>query len=110
MEPGGRVVGYVVYLVKDGVRHIFDIACLESKATIDALLAGFIADARREHALGIAFLCLGSLGLLGKRLRTFGFLPRVEDKRLRVYLPEMPAGVDPLQPDSWYFVMGDDDL
>jgi len=110
VEEGGRVAGYVVYLVKGGVRHVFDIACLDSRATIDALLAGFVVDARREGALGIAFLCLGSLGVLGKRLRSFGFIPRVEDKRLRVYVPAMPADIDPLQPDSWYFVMGDDDL
>src|SRR5215213_4134625 len=106
VEGGGRVAGYVVYQVKGGVRHVFDIACLESRAAIDALLAGFVVDARREGALGIAFLCLGSLGLLGKRLRSFGFIPRLEDKRLRVYLPEMHADVDPLQPDNWYFVMG----
>ncbi len=53
VEPGGRVVGYVVYLVKDGVRHIFDIACLESKATIDApagrLHRGCAPRARARH-------------------------------------------------------------
>jgi GNAT superfamily N-acetyltransferase len=110
VEGDGRVAGYVVYRVKDGVRHIFDIAHLDSRDAIDALLAGFLADARRERALGVALLCAGSLGPLGSRLRSFGFLPRVEDKRLRVYLPGLPAAIDPLQPDNWYFVMGDDDF
>ena len=44
--------GYVVYRVKDGVRHVFDLACTDSKSTIDALLAEFVADARRERAVG----------------------------------------------------------
>ena len=68
-----------------------------------------VCEARREDALGVGFLCLGSLGLLRSRLLSFGFLPRVEDRRLRIYVPS-PAGVDPLEPDNWYFVMGDDDL
>ncbi len=110
VDAGGRVAGYVVYRVKDDVRHIFDIACLDSKPVIDALLAGFLADARREGAIGVTFLCLGSLGLLGKRLRSFGFVSRSEDKRLRVYVEDMPSGIDPLERDSWYFVMGDDDF
>ena len=94
VDAGGRVAGYVVYKVKDDVRHIFDIACFDSKPVIDALLAAFLADARRERAIGVTFLCLGSLGLLGKRLRSFGFLSRSEDKRLRVYVQDpAPASI-----------------
>ncbi len=110
VDAGGRVAGYVVYKVKDDVRHIFDIACFDSKPVIDALLAAFLADARRERAIGVTFLCLGSLGLLGKRLRSFGFLSRGEDKRLRVYVQDPAPSVDLLEPDNWYFVMGDDDF
>ena len=87
VDGDDRVAGYVVYRVKDGVRHVFDLAVLESKRVIDSLLAEFVADARREGAVGLTFLCLGSLGLLGERLRAFRFLPRGEGKRLRVYLP-----------------------
>ena len=100
----------MVYRVKDDVRHIFDIACFDSKPVIDALLAAFLADARRERAIGVTFLCLGSLGLLGKRLRSFGFVSRSEDKRLRVYVPDPAPDVDLLERDNWYFVMGDDDF
>jgi GNAT superfamily N-acetyltransferase len=110
VEGDGRVAGYVVYRVKDGVWHIFDIATLDSRDAVDGLLAGLLAEARHEGALGVALLCLGRLGELGKRLRSFGFLARVEDKRLRVYLPDGQTGPDPLQPDSWFFVMGDDDF
>ncbi|MBN1529453.1 MAG: GNAT family N-acetyltransferase [Thermoleophilaceae bacterium] len=110
VEGDGRVAGYVVYRVKDGVWHLFDLATLGPTQAIDALLSGVVGAARQEGALGVGLLCLGSLGPLGRRLRSFGFLPRVEDKRLRVYLPERPAGADPLRPDNWYFVMGDDDF
>ena len=110
VDTGGRVAGYVVYRVKDRVRHIFDIASLGSQPVIDALLAGFLADARRERATGVTFLCLGALGLLGRRLRSFGFLSRSEDKRLRVYVQDPPPGIDLLERDNWYFVMGDDDF
>ena len=108
--PDGRVAGYVVYRVKDHVRHIFDIACFDSQPVIDALLGGFLADARRARATGVTFLCLGALGLLGRRLRSFGFVSRSEDKRLRVYVQDPPPGIDLLDRDNWYFVMGDDDF
>ena len=65
--PATRWTGYIVYRVKDGVRHVFDLACTDSKRMIDALLAEFVADARREGAVGVTFLCLGSLGLLEQR-------------------------------------------
>ena len=87
VDAGDQVTGYIVYRVKDGVRHVFDLACTDSKRMIDALLAEFVADARREGAVGVTFLCLGSLGLLEQRLRAFRFLARGEGKRLRVYLP-----------------------
>ena len=110
VDAGGRVAGYVVYRVKDQVRHVLDIACFDSQPVIDALLAGFLADARRARATGVAFLCLGALGLLGRRLRSFGFVSRSEDKRLRVYVDDPQPGVDLLDRDNWYFVMGDDDF
>ena len=111
VDGDDRVAGYVVYRVKDGVRHVFDLAVVDSKRVIDSLLAEFVSDARRERAVGLTFLCLGSLGLLGERLRAFRFLPRGEGKRLRVYLPgRAKPGAALLQPESWYFVMGDDDF
>ncbi len=111
VDTDDQVAGYVVYRVKDGVRHVFDLAVLDSKRVIDALLAEFVSDARREGAIGLTFLCLGTLGMLGARLRAFRFLGRKEGKRLRVYLPgRARPGAALLQPENWYFVMGDDDF
>lgn len=111
VDAGRQVAGYVVHRSKDGIRHVFDIACRDSRSACDALLGEFIADSRRHGALGITFLHLGSQRLLGERLRSFGFLSRTEDKRLRVFRPEGGgAAVDVLERDSWNFLIGDDDF
>jgi hypothetical protein len=111
VDAGRQVAGYVVHRSKDGIRHVFDIACRDSRSASDALLSEFIADSRRHGARGITFLHLGPQRLLGERLRSFGFLSRTEDKRLRVFLPEGGAAeVDLLGRDSWNFLIGDDDF
>ena len=111
VDAGRQVAGYVVYRAKDGIRHVFDIACRDSMSASDALLSEFIADSRSDGALGITFLHLGPQRLLGERLRSLGFLSRAEDKRLRVFVPEGGAPrVDVLERDNWNFLIGDDDF
>jgi hypothetical protein len=110
-EPGGQVAGYIVHRTKEDVRHIFDIACRDSRAAVDTLLGEFLADSRRERAAGVTCLYAGSDQVLVPRLRSFGFLSRQEDKRLRVCLAQ---GVEPeldlLDMGNWHFLIGDDDF
>jgi GNAT superfamily N-acetyltransferase len=111
LVEGTHVAGYVVYLLSDGVRLLYDIVCLPLKTVIDTLLAEFILDARDKKATGINLSYLGSPNLLTRRLRAFGFYQRRAEYGLRVYIDgESPLGVDLLDGENWYFLMGDTDF
>jgi hypothetical protein len=111
VDPRGEVAGYVVHRSKDDVRHIFDIACTDSRAALDALLGEFLRDARRERAAGVTWLYAGSDQVLSPRLRSFGFLSRQEDKRLRVCVAQgAEPELDLLDIGNWHFQIGDDDF
>ncbi|HZO37498.1 MAG TPA: GNAT family N-acetyltransferase [Solirubrobacteraceae bacterium] len=111
VADGTQVSGYLVYRTSNEIRHVFDLACLDSRPVIDTLLTEFLADARAERVVGISFRCLGPRTLLTERLRHFGFLARDEDTRLHVYrAPAGPSAIDVLDRGNWYFVMGDSDL
>ncbi|HEX2110009.1 MAG TPA: GNAT family N-acetyltransferase [Gaiellaceae bacterium] len=111
LVAGDRIAGYVVYQVKDEVRHVFDILFFPSKVVADTLLSEFILDARRGRAAAITLLYLGPVNLLTRRLRAFGFLRRTEESGLRVHAESgRPAGVDLLRPENWYFLGGDTDV
>jgi hypothetical protein len=106
-----RVVGYVVYRARDGIRHMVDIVCMPSRTVVDALLAEFVLDARRAGAAAVTLLYLGSGNLLTQRLRAFGFLRRTEESGLRVYVPgESALEKDLVQARNWYFLTGDADV
>jgi Acetyltransferase (GNAT) domain len=106
-----HVVGYVVYRVRNGIRHLVDIASLPSRVVLDALLSEFILDARKHGAPAITLLYLGSANLLTQRLRAFGFFRRTEESGLRVYVPgNSPLDMDLVEGQNWYFLTGDADV
>lgn len=108
---GTHVAGYIVYLLSDRVRLLYDIVCLPTKPVIDALLSEFILDARDEKATAINLGYLGPSNLLTQRLRAFGFLQRRAENGLRVYVDgESPLGVNLLDRENWCFVTGDTDF
>jgi GNAT superfamily N-acetyltransferase len=111
VAAGNSIAGYVVYQVKDDVRHVFDILFLPSRVVADTLLSEFVLDARGGRAAAITLLYLGPINLLTRRLRAFGFLRRTEESGLRVHAQTgRPFGVDLLRPENWYFLGGDTDV
>jgi len=105
------VAAYVVYRMRNGIRHLVDIAFLPSRAVVDALLAEFILDARRQSVPAITLLHLGAANLLTRRLRMFGFLRRTEESGVRVYVPgDSRLDRDLLVTGNWYFLTGDADV
>jgi hypothetical protein len=111
LRSDDRVAAYVVYRVRNGIRHLVDIAFLPSRAVVDALLSEFILDARKQRAAAITLLHLGSANLLTARLRMFGFVRRTDESGVRVYV----AGHSPLDRDlvdsaNWYFLTGEADV
>jgi GNAT superfamily N-acetyltransferase len=106
-----RVAAYVVYRVRHGIRHLVDIAFLPSRAVVDALLSEFILDARRQRVPALTLLHLGSPNLLTRRLRTFGFVRRVDESGVRLYVPgSSPLDRDLVEAGNWYFLTGDADV
>ena len=51
-----RILGYIVYRVRNGIRHIVDIVVQPSRTIVDALLSEFILDARRRSIFSISAL------------------------------------------------------
>jgi hypothetical protein len=110
-EGGGKVTGYVVYRTKDGVRSVQDIGFLPARPVVDTLLAEFIRDSRRQRAEAISLIHLGPESLLTRRLRSFAFVRRAEQSRLRVFVPDASAlPADLVARDNWFFVPGDTDI
>jgi hypothetical protein len=106
-----RVAAYAVYRVRDGIRHLVDVAALPSWAVVDALLSELILDSRRHGALAITLLHLGSANLLTRRLARFGFIRRTDESGLRVYVPgDTALDKDLLESRNWYFLTGDADV
>jgi GNAT superfamily N-acetyltransferase len=106
-----RVAAYAVYRVRDGIRHLVDVAVLPSWAVVDALLSELILDSRRHGALAITLLHLGSANLLTRRLARFGFIRRTDESGLRVYVPgDTALDKDLLESRNWYFLTGDADV
>ena len=108
---GAHVAGYIVYVEKSGIRHVFDIAFLPSRSIVDALLSEFVLDSSKNGSAAIALLYLGPDTLLTRRLEAFGFFRRREEHGLRVYVPtELATGVDLTCRKNWYFLAGDTDV
>jgi hypothetical protein len=106
-----RVAAYVVYRVRNGIRHLVDIAFLPSRAVVDALLSEFIVDARKQRVPAITLLHLGSANLLTQRLRMFGFVRRTDGSGVRVYVPgDSRLDRELLETGNWYFLTGDADV
>lgn len=109
--PDERVVAYVVYRVRNGIRHLVDIVFQPSREVVDALFAELVRDARRDGAAAITLLHLGADNLLTERLRRFGFVRRTDESGLRVYVPgtsELDRAL--VEPRNWYFLTGDADV
>jgi hypothetical protein len=122
-EPGGiytmlavvgeddRVAGYVVYRVRNEIRHLVDVAFMPSGEVLDALLSEVVRDSRKAGATAITTLYLGRANLLTERLRAFGFVRRTDESGLRVYVPgESELDRQLVEPDNWYFLTGDADV
>jgi GNAT superfamily N-acetyltransferase len=108
---GDRVAAYIVYRVRNGIRHLVDIAFLPSRQVVDALLSEFILDAREHAVPAITLLHLGSANLLTRRLRTFGFIRLTEESGVRVYVPgQSRLDRQLLEAANWYFLTGDADV
>jgi hypothetical protein len=122
-EPGGiysilavvgeddRVAGYVVYRVRNEIRHLVDVASMPSREVLDALLSELVRDSREGGATAITTLYLGPATLLTERLRAFGFVRRTDESGLRVYVPgDSELDRQLVEPDNWYFLTGDADV
>jgi hypothetical protein len=106
-----RVAAYGVYRVRNGIRHLVDIAFLPFRAVVDALLSEFILDARRHRVRAITLLHLGSPNLLTRRLRTFGFVRRTDASGVTLYVPgDSPLDRALVDAGNWYFLTGDADV
>jgi GNAT superfamily N-acetyltransferase len=106
-----RVAAYIVYRVRNGIRHLVDIAFLPSRAVADALLSEFILDARRQRVPALTLLHLGPPNLLTRRLRTFGFVRRLDTSGVRVYVPgDSSLDRHLVDTGNWYFLTGDADV
>jgi len=111
LVEGDEVAGYAVYRTDDDTRIVYDLLCRPERPVVDALLAEFIRDARRQKAAAIDLGYVGPPNLLTERLRAFGFVQRTAHNGLLVYVDsEAPAGVDLANADSWYFMSGDTDF
>jgi Acetyltransferase (GNAT) domain len=122
-EPGGiyrvlavvgeddDVAGYAVFRVRNEIRHLVDVAFMPVREVLDALLSAVVRDSRAGGATAITTLYLGPATLLTERLRAFGFVRRVDESGLRVYVPgESELDRQLVDPDNWYFLTGDADV
>lgn len=108
---GDRVAAYIVYRVRNGIRHLVDIAFMPSRDVVDALLSEFILDAREHAVPAITLLHLGSANLLTRRLRVFGFIRRTDESGVRVYVPgDSRLDRQLVEAANWYFLTGDADV
>jgi GNAT superfamily N-acetyltransferase len=111
VDSHNRVAAYVVYRVRDGIRHLVDIAFLPSRDVVDALLSEVILDARRDGVPAVTLLYIGSPNLLTRRLRAFGFIRLTDESRLRVYVPgNSRLDRNLVERRNWYFLTGDADV
>jgi hypothetical protein len=111
VDSDNRVAAYVVYRVRDGIRHLVDIAFLPSRDVVDALLSEVILDARRDGVPAVTLLYIGSPNLLTRRLRAFGFIRLTDESRLRVYVPgNSRLDRNLVESRNWYFLTGDADV
>ena len=107
----GQVAAYLVYRVRDGIRHVFDVLFGASKTVLDTLLSEFILDARHAGAAAISVDYLGSPHLLTSRMRTFGFIRRSRPDGLRVRVDAAVSQSERLLDSrSWFLLAGDTDL
>jgi GNAT superfamily N-acetyltransferase len=111
LRSDDRVAAYAVYRVRNGIRHLVDIAFPPSRTVVDALLSELILDSRKHGVPAITLLHLGAPNLLTRRLRTFGFLRRTDESGVRVYVPgSSPLDRDLVEGRNWYFLTGDADV
>jgi Acetyltransferase (GNAT) domain len=107
----GEVVAYIVYRVKEGVRHIYDLLSAPSRSVVNALLSTFILDARRQGARAIGMLHLGSASGLARRFRSYGFIRRTEPTGVRLHAhPHVSHNVNLAHAANWYLLAGDQDI
>lgn len=110
-RPDGEIAAYLVYEVKDGVRHVYDLLFGGSEKVLDTLLAEFVRDSRRARAAAVSLVHRGAAGPLTRRLRAFGFLRRTKEDGLRVLVDaDAPYADSVLDGEAWYLLAGDNDV
>lgn len=106
-----RVAGYAVVTASAWGLSVADVVCRPGRRELDTLIGGLVAHARRSGAGAIGLRYCGPDSELTRRLRSFGFVRRTDDAVLMARpCGRLPAGVDVLDPDRWYFVGGDSDI
>lgn len=111
LVSSGTVFAFIVYAIRDGVRHVYDILWIEGRSVLHELLRAFIKDARRQGDSGIVLPYIGPTNSLTRAMRKFGFLRRRSRKGVVIYVPPDARSRDELlSAENWYFFWGDNDI
>ncbi|HVN95529.1 MAG TPA: GNAT family N-acetyltransferase [Syntrophorhabdaceae bacterium] len=87
----GELLGYLVYIVREGVAMVGDLFFVTSDEQISRrLLTGFVKEMKAQGAHSVTLTYLGS-GALAENLRKAGFFPRKEQERT-VFLGQNVTG------------------
>lgn len=106
----GRLRGYAIYFMEDGVAHLADLFAEDAEAALDDVLWGVTRWIRARGAASISVRCAGA-GALIAVLRRWGFHPRPDDSVTTIMVSPAADGQPALAsvpPSRWHFLAADD--
>ena len=107
-DSGTRLLGFVVYLVRDSVAHVEDLLVGNPFQDLDYLLGEFVAQMRKRGVHVITLSYIGNKTVVD-RLVAWGFVAREVHRTIMVFVnggyESAPFLLDPQQ---WHLLNGDD--
>jgi len=109
-EDNGRLRGYLVFTVDEGVGHIKDLFPPGDETVLRDLIAGVIRIGRQQRLTSLSFAALEGNPVL-PLLQEFGFRLRPGTSRMFAYGAEgRPWSESVTDEDAWFLTVGDRDV
>lgn len=103
-----HLYGYVTYNIKSENCYIKDVLCDETDNMLDVLFSEFIRYCRNNKVETINIYYYGS-NTFKKMLRRHGFILRMPEEKLYVYLKDNEIQQHIYKENKWHFLAGDND-
>jgi hypothetical protein len=110
LDENKKILGYIIYYIKEKICYIVDMLFFKSKNVLDALLTEFCLHIRKKSVGAINIRYLGDM-FLENKLKEYNFFP-IENNKTKVLIHNF--GFIPqeflLDKKNWHFFIGDTDL